>query len=50
MIQKFNKIEEVESPTVGITQQFVQDVIHKRSVEENQGIGKKEIEEGERRN
>jgi hypothetical protein len=50
MIQKFNKIEEVENPTVGITQKFVQDGIYKRSIEENQGRGKKEIKENEREN
>lgn len=48
MMQKFNEIKEVENPTVGVTQQFVQDGIYKRSTEENQRIGKKEIEESER--
>ena len=33
MIQKFDKIEEIENPTVWITKKFAEDGIHRETIE-----------------
>jgi len=44
MIQKFDKIEEIENPTVGITKKFAEDGIHRETIEKYKEGGEDEKE------
>lgn len=47
MIKKFDKIEEVENQTIGITKKFAEDGTHRKTIERNKKNREEETKENE---